>query len=134
MTVAIKAPVSPVPPKAAAPTPSIKFRYLELALYKIYNRMGSRFEKGKVYQFTPEQAVILLGEQDAGRAIWKVFRKPLPEPTPVQKIESNIVDATKLTVTESLSDDTMPALEAIEIGNDEEIAEILAAAEDEVPV
>src|ERR1017187_10721695 len=52
---------------------------LELSLYNRYNRHGKHYEKGTgnqpiVYRFTKDAAVILLGEVDNGRPVWRVHK------------------------------------------------------------
>jgi hypothetical protein len=100
---------------------------LELALYKRYMRLGVFYESGVIYKVTKEQAVILLGEQDNGKALWKVYRPARETPSAEVQKARNVVDATtvKVVATPQDADPSQPRQTRIEIGNDEEIASIL---------
>jgi len=111
---------------------------LELAFYKNYRRNNVPYTKGTVYKFSPEQALILLREQDAGRRIWKrvtTLRVAPPKPIVAAERVNNrvVVDATAEPVTVNKDEFGEPEkteeLPAIELGNDEEIADILNEVE-----
>ena len=104
---------------------------LELAIYKRYTRGASTFEAGKVYRFTQEQAMQLLTEQDNHRSVWKVYRPGAAPLTPEQRKEASVVDYSErpLNVLSETDDPTVLKPKAVEIGNEEEIASILATGD-----
>lgn len=112
---------------------------LVLDLYNIYHRSGTRFEKfdsegnQKRYKFTPGQAIVLLDETDGGRAIWKRYRPEQTERIAKAKLAAKnaVYDQTHRTIKEAEPDPfSLPAeRKAIEVGNDDEIADILNAEE-----
>ncbi len=118
--------------------------FLELAIYKRYSRKGTVYTNEYYYEFTEEQAAILLRETEpeTDRPIWRRY-KPGRKAQVIQRIqtgEKEAFDATRDKVTELSApdddDDRDPDRntettkrrrfeEAIEIGNDEEISDIL---------
>jgi hypothetical protein len=109
---------------------------LVLALYKRYNFQGNYFESGVKYKFEPDVAVELLSHTDHGRAIWKRWHPAPPKPVAKKKVESDgSVDMSKMDL-KHVPDEPQNAFEdgkkkILEVGNDEEIADILAAAKSE---
>jgi len=113
---------------------------LELRLYKRYNRHGILYEKKDasgnplVYKFSKKQAIVLLGETDDGRSIWRVWRPkskeaPKPIPKPVDMSAPIIKDATNVEIHATSSDDPVSTGQRIDIGNDEEIESIIGTGE-----
>jgi|ERR1017187_196248 hypothetical protein len=110
---------------------------LELSLYNRYNRHGKHYEKGTgnqpiVYRFTKDAAVILLGEVDNGRPVWRVHKVK----TAVQLRNDDpkaIHDMTSADLKPQPDNDAIVKIDqgTIEIGNDEEIASILGKTDDE---
>lgn len=101
---------------------------LELALYKIYTWGANTYETGKPYRFKNADAMTLLAEQDLGRPVWRLWRKPVPKQAP----KNEIVDATMIHAPVPVDDFGAPLVSAdttakkrIEIGTDDEIADIL---------
>lgn len=102
---------------------------LELALYKIYTWGAMTYEAGKPYRFRNADAMILLAEQDLGRPIWKLWRKPVPKAAPKNEpVDVTMVHA-PIPVNElgevSTAPVGAPADKRIDVGDDSEIADIL---------
>lgn len=121
---------TPKPAAAPASRPTMK---LELALYTIYNFQGFQYVKTNpatgqpmVYEFDQNVALNLLARQDMGRAIWKQHR-----PKPVRRPESNVVKQVDLQVRpvgepiHGIDTTSTSAPRVIEVGSDDEIADIL---------
>jgi hypothetical protein len=104
---------------------------LELAMYQNYNYRGTMFTKGTPYLFSKDEAIVLLSETDLGRPVWKRYKPLIVE----QRRASAVVDATEFTADRDVVDDPIRRIEVttnkIEIGNDEEIADILNADDSE---
>ena len=104
---------------------------LELALYTQYTWLGTTFVKGKPYRFKNADAMQLLSEQDYGRPVWSLYRPP----TKAAAAMNSVVDATNITVPEPDEEPLPGTLDTgrkrIEVGTDDEIADILGKVEDE---
>jgi len=117
-------------PQPTAPPPATTV--LELALYKIYTWGGVTYEGGKPYRFNNIDAMRLLAEQDMERPVWKIHQPAKPKQAP----KNEIVDATRNRVTNPVDElvetipATIPSPKRIDVGNDSEIADILAKTED----
>ena len=121
--------------------PETPYVLLELKLYKRYFRQtvpgkGTMYEKGTatepiVYKFTREQATILLMENDGGRAIWKKYRpvvaRPKPQPEKPKELGANVKfkDMTAATITEATYETVEPTITRLDLGSDEDIADVL---------
>jgi hypothetical protein len=101
---------------------------LELALYKIFTWQDRKFEAGKPYRFRNEDAIVLMGERDHDRPIWKLYRPPVVR----QSTQPVIVDATSIQPTPPMNEFGEPVTpkeqKRIEIGDDSEISDILEQA------
>jgi len=105
---------------------------LELAFYKRYHRGGHLYDSDSIYEFTPEQADILLSEVEDGtdRPIWRKYRpKPTPQQVRINEENRRVVTATTDKIEEI--EEAGRTEGRIDIGSDEEIAEILGAAGNE---
>lgn len=104
--------------------------YLELSFYERYTKGGRTYEKGTAYKFTKDQAITLLSEQDGARSIWRRYRPGDDEEVQVVKVtpKKKVEDATQEAVKPAASNEmetTANPPKAIEIGNEEEIADLL---------
>lgn len=123
---------SPEKTEAPAVSPTANTTVLELALYKLYTWQGQTYEKGKPYRFKNNDAMILLGEHDTGRPVWRIYKPPTERKAP----RNEIVDATR--VQAQLPTDEFGAVLAtpdrvnkrIDVGTDDEIADILNRPDD----
>jgi len=109
---------------ASAPPPvsRVETTVLELALYKNYTWGNITYEKGKPYRFRNSDAMILLGEHDTGRPIWRIYQKPIPRQAP----RNEIVDATSITAPLPIEEPGgLKTEKRIDVGTDDEIADIL---------
>lgn len=109
-------------PDEPVPTTTV----LELALYKVYTWGLNTYEQGKPYRFKNSDAMVLLAEQDTGRPVWKLYRKPVPKQAP----KTEVVDATMVHAPVPVEEFVLKANgtvgpKRIEIGDDSEIADIL---------
>jgi hypothetical protein len=100
---------------------------LELAMYTNYTWGGNTYEQGQAYRFKRSEAMILLSEHDLGRAIWQIHRPARPKQTP----KNLVVDATEVTAirTRQSIEQVLkgtPTQKRIDVGTDDEIADILA--------
>jgi len=113
-------------PPAPAPSDTLT---LVLVLYKNYTRDGQAYKQGVQYKFMREDAMVLLDEQDAGRPVWRIYRVPV-----VRKTESTHVDATNRQVRPVIEGDPVvaaaSAAKRIEVGSEDEIADILNQPDD----
>jgi hypothetical protein len=103
---------------------------LELALYKIFMWQDRKFEAGKPYRFKNADAIMLMGERDHDRPIWKLYRPPVVR----QATQPVVVDATAVQVTAPLNEFGEPVnkdQKRIDIGDDSEISDILEQASSE---
>jgi hypothetical protein len=113
---------------------AVEHVFLTPALYDRYVRKGHLFEKGTPYRVTREQADVLLAEveDESDRPLWRVYK---PAATPQALI---IAEAARgpaaVDMTGALVED-LPEVDAnadskrrLEVGDDSEIAEILADA------
>lgn len=112
---------------SAKPPVAVNTTVLELAMYKLYTWGGYTYEKGKPYRFKNSDAMILLGEMDTGRPVWKIYRPP-----PVKQAPKNeIVDATMIAAPTPVDEFGQPLMSSddpakrIDVGSDDEIADIL---------
>lgn len=107
---------------------------LELSLYTHYTWGGVTYEKGTAYRFTQTDALALLSEEDYGRPIWRRFTPPKPK----RAVNMPVVDQTEVRAVrtrQSLEDAAYSGAapipgKRIDVGTDEEIADILARPED----
>lgn len=117
-----KTPVVAEKPAEAAPT-----TLLELALYTHYTWGGVTYEKGTAYRFAQQDAMALLGELDCGRPIWRQYTPPRKKvPTVMPVVDSTEVRAVRSR--QSLEEAALRGgtpVKRIEVGTDEEIADIL---------
>lgn len=109
--------------KSPAPKPDDTV-LLELALYSNYTWQGESYEKGKAYRFRQADAMALLGKEDFGRPVWRVYHPP------VKKLEAQnlVVDATSIASqpeAEPIHGVAPPKPKRIDVGTDEEIADVL---------
>lgn len=114
-------------PEKTASTPDTL--HLQLALYSNYTVGQTTYVKDVVYKFTREQAVQLLQEQDHGRPVWKIYRKPTPRAKDLAP-----VDATKMvmaTPQEPIHGVEVPPVTRIDVGDDSEIQDIINAGDGE---
>jgi hypothetical protein len=103
---------------------------LELAIYKRYTRGGLLYESDKFYNFTAEQASILLQETEdnTGRPIWRRYKAGQQKVVTQVVNEKKGVDATgdKIVPDQRDAEDLEAmGLKKIEIGSDDEISDIL---------
>lgn len=100
---------------------------LELALYTNYTYQGMTYTKGKAYRFKKSEAMKLISEMDLGRPLWRLFRPIKPKP-----VEEVVVDATGITAISQPEPNpgTPQSLRRIDVGTDEEIADILNRPDD----
>lgn len=100
---------------------------LELAMYNHYTWLGVTYEKGTAYKFKRDDALALMAEQDYGRPIWRQYRAPKPKVAAKMPIvDSTEVQAVRARI--SLEDAAARGNNTgkrIEVGTDDEIAEIL---------
>ena len=98
---------------------------LELALYKKYTWQGFTYEANKPYRFKNTDAMMLLNEQDLGRPVWRIYRPPVAR----RQTKAEIVDATDVQVAPPVDEFGVVKIDSpnkrIDIGNDDEIADIL---------
>lgn len=136
-----KAPASPKPDRApAASAPDVivaNTTVLELALYNLYTWQGDTYERGKPYRFKNSDALILLGEQDLGRPIWRIFRpatkKEARNAQQQEVVDATLVKATRPTVEMAFGRKPSDKIERIDVGDDSEIADILNATDEGEP-
>jgi hypothetical protein len=104
---------------------------LELALYKIYTWGNITYEGGKPYRFKNSDAMVLLSERDTDRPVWKIHKPTRTKQAP----KNEIVDATSISApvpvdefgTPTLGKPlTTPVKKRIDVGTDDEIADILS--------
>lgn len=115
--------------KAEAPVvtnPIANTTVLELSLYTKYTWGNVTYEKGKPYRFKNSDAMVLLGERDTDRPIWKMYHAPAAKRAP----RNEVVDATMINAPVPVDEFgqsvmSLPASKRIEIGDDSEIADIL---------
>lgn len=105
---------------------------LELAIYKRYIRVagGQLYEGDKYYNFTPEQAAILLQETEdnTGRPIWRRYKVGQQKVIVVDPTNKAGIDATGDKIAADSRDQSeldAQGTTRIEIGTDDEIADIL---------
>ena len=115
------------------PAVPVNTTVLELALYTIYTWGGITYEKGKPYRFKSSDALILLAEQDTGRPVWKLHKPQRPKAAP----RTDVVDATMITAPTpvdefgaSVLSPTQGQQKRIDVGTDDEIADILTRPDD----
>jgi len=116
----------------AVANPHANTTVLELALYKIYTWQGVTYERGKPYRFKNSDAMILLGEHDHGRPVWRIYTPPTKKSAP----RNEIVDATRVQAqlpvdefgTVLVAPDTTK--KRIDVGTDDEISDILSRPDD----
>lgn len=104
---------------------------LELALYNRYVRQDILYEKGQAYEFTEEQAKILLRESDEinGMAIWRLYRAKRPQQMIVEReVKPQDMTGTKVA---ALPEPEEASVKGIHIGDDSEIADLLPKDDDE---
>jgi hypothetical protein len=106
--------------------PSDTTMLLELALYSRYTRKKNTYIGGQVYRFKREDAMQLLTDTDAGRPIWRMWRKPAPKK---QTATTTVMDATAISV-ERIGEPPSGLVpdepgKRIDVGSDEEISDIL---------
>lgn len=126
---ALKTPEKPAPEKPPEQATVI----LELALYTHYTWGGVTYEKGTAYRFTQDDALTLLGEEDHGRPIWRKYTPPKPKRQPQMPIvESTEVRAvrTRQSLEDAANTRTPPVGKRIDVGTDEEIADVLNRPDD----
>lgn len=106
---------------------------LELALYKIYTWGNITYEQGKPYRFKNSDAMILLSERDFDRPIWKIHKPQRPKQAP----RNDVVDATMISAPVPVDEFGASVLGApdkekkrIDVGTDDEIADILTRPDD----
>lgn len=134
MSVTITQPIADViKQQASVPVVAATKIPLELHLYTTYQRHGTTYIKGTVYQFTREQAIELLQEQDAGRSIWKRAQLRPAEEVRVKVVRQPMVDMSARELKPNKAADELQAIlepEAklipIEIGDDNELEAALA--------
>jgi len=118
------------PAATPAQPPFTQTTVLELALYKLYTWQNNTYEQGKPYRFRNEDAMLLLGEQDLGRQVWKLYQPPKKREAP----KHEIVDATRVVATRPVEDVGFGTLNKasgrIEVGTDDEIQDILERNEE----
>jgi len=103
---------------------------LELSMYTHYTWQNQTYEGGQAYRFSRETAMQLLGDLDHGRPIWRMHRAPRPKQQP----KNLVIDATDVTAVrtrEHLDGGVNPA-KRIDVGTDEEIADVLNRGEGDV--
>jgi hypothetical protein len=104
---------------------------LELSLYAKYTWGNVTYEKGKPYRFKNSDAMILMGELDHGRPIWRVYQPPVQRQAP----RNEVVDATMISApvpVDEFGQSVGPRMppKRIEVGDDSEIADILNPPDD----
>lgn len=109
---------------------------LELAFYQRYTRgvSGTPFEAEKAYRFTADQAAILLEEVEAtsGRPIWRRYKsKVAPQKIQTPEGHKQTFDASVSDIKALDTPDEAAVVKQISVGDDSEIADILAAAKGE---
>lgn len=113
-------------PTTTTPTaPAEDTVLLESALYKNYNWRGTLYEKGKAYKFTRQTAITLLGEQDNGRNIWKLYRAPKPKAAP----KNLVVDVTSVNMDQDLDPIHGVVATRINIGDESEISDVVGGGD-----
>jgi hypothetical protein len=102
---------------------------LELALYTQYHYQGKTFQKGTAYKFRRDVAMQLLGEHDHSRPVWRIYRAPAPKVKPKHTVEEAMTVEFKKLEEMPNGSDSKPT--RIDVGTDDEIAEILSNVADE---
>jgi hypothetical protein len=101
---------------------------LELVLYQRYHRGGKLYERDNAYRFNLKSAEILLAEVEdgTGRPVWRRYK---PKPVVKRAIPGvkEVFDATANNVHNVTDPDHEVVTQAINIGDDNEITEILGA-------
>lgn len=119
---------SPADPKAAEPT-----MLLELTMYKNYALGGLTYERGKAYRFKQKEAMKLLRELDTGRPVWRIYKPPAPKKIVRKEVDATQVEVVDVTTVEPIHGVADVSKSRIDVGSDEEIADIIRAAEEEGP-
>ena len=123
---ALKQPLTTIPNPIPPPT-----TVLELSFYKKYTWQGHTYEGGQPYRFRNEDAMLLLAEQDYGRQVWRVYRAPLNQRKQQAANEPPVImDATGVSVPPVVDEWGIVSVpkdkRRIDVGNDDEIADILS--------
>lgn len=112
--------------------PNVETVLLELTMYNHYTWGGVTYERGTAYKFRRDDAMLLMSEMDHGRPIWRQFRPIKPKGQPRMPIvDSTEVKAVRTrTSLEEASHLGTNTGKRIEVGTDDEIADILNVPDD----
>ena len=128
---ALKTEKTDVSPEATKAAPVQATTVLELAMYKMYTWGGVTYEAGKPYRFRSQDAMMLLSETDMDRPIWKIYQQPKAKQVP----KNEVVDATSAHASLPVEElGGVPSEKRLEVGSDDEIADILNPSDGDVTV
>jgi hypothetical protein len=120
--------------KPVVAEPPVDTVTLELALYTQYTWGGTTYEKGTAYKFKRDDAMLLLSEQDHGRPIWKQYNPPKPkQPARTMVVDSTEMRAVRTRTSLEEAANMRPGQNTgkrIDVGTDEEIADVLNQPDD----
>ena len=114
--------------------PTANTTVLELSLYTKYTWGNVTYEKGKPYRFKNSDAMVLLGERDLDRPIWKMYHPPAARQAPRNEIVDATMRSAPIPVDEFGQDVQLsapPKPKRLDIGDDSEIADILNQQDDD---
>jgi hypothetical protein len=103
---------------------------LELELYTNYTIQAQTYTKGIPYRFRRADALRLLAERDNNRPVWRIYRPPAV----VREKKFEIVDATRHTMPVEVETVQGLPTQRLDVGTDEEIADILTGEDENITV